>query len=285
MGGFGAWRRARRADEAAVRAFVREREAYAAGLSGRIRAPDGRLRLPGRPGVLYASVGDGGPPRGLCYFSAGRSVLPLFGRPSAAAGLGELAGTLRFSPAACVGPGDSVDALEAECAWVPPIRQRYRAMSLDPDAFRPADLPRGLVIRRATLGDLEALYPLACAYEREEVLSALHRFDPAAAKATQLRALHEQRVYLAVERGRIVGRAQTNARGWCRDQIGGVFVPTELRGRGIGRAVVQALLSDIFAAGQGAALFVKEANEAARRLYESLGFRDEGPFRVDYFSG
>lgn len=287
MAVYGAWRRARRADAAAVRAFVREREAYAAGLAGRIRAPDGGLRLPARPGGLYLSSGEGGSPQGLCYFGAGRSVLPLFERPSAveAAGLGELAGALRFRPAACVGLAEAVDALEAACAWEPPIRQRYRAMSLDPGDYRPSGLVRGLELRRATLGDLEGLFPLACAYEREEVLSPLHRFDPAAAKATQLRALREQRVYLAAERGRIVGRAQTNARGWARDQIGGVFVLPELRGRGIGRAVVQALLSEIFSAGRGAALFVKDGNEAARSLYEGLGFGDEGPFRVDYFSG
>lgn len=287
MAGCGAWRRARRADEEAVRAFVREREAFAAGFAGRIRAPDGGLRLPARPGGLYLSSGEGGSLGGLCYFGAGRSVLPLFARPSAAdaSGLGDLAAALRFRPAACVGLADAVDALEDECAWEPPIRQRYRAMSLDPSAYLPNVRPRGLELRRATLGDLEGLFPLACAYEREEVLSALHRFDPAAAKATQLRALHEQRVYLAMERGRIVGRAQTNARGWERDQIGGVFVLPELRGRGIGRAVVQALLSEIVAEGRGAALFVKDGNEAARRLYEGLGFRDEGPFRVDYFSG
>lgn len=287
MRGFVAWRLARRADEEAVRGFVREREAYAAGFAGRIRAPNGRLRLPARPGGLYASFGEGGSPNGLCYFGVGRSALPLFERPSAtqASGLGELAAALRFRPAACVGLADSVDALEAECDWEPPIRQRYRAMSLDPGSYRPSGSDCGLELRRAALDDLDGLYPLACAYEREEVLSALHRIDPAVAKATQLRALKEQRVYLAVERGRIVGRAQTNARGWERDQIGGVFVIPERRGRGIGRAVVQALLAEIFAAGRGAALFVKEGNRAARRLYDGLGFRDEGPFRVDYFSG
>ena len=55
-----------------------------------------------------------------------------------------------------------------------------------------------------------------------------------------------------------------------------VGVHTDQRGRGFGRALVHATLTELVARGVSAAhLTVRESNVAARRLYGSLGFREE----------
>lgn len=62
-------------------------------------------------------------------------------------------------------------------------------------------------------------------------------------------------------------------------QVGGVFTPPELRGRGHGRAVVAGSLLAARADGVGrAVLFTERENHAARRAYQALGFRVVGDY-------
>ena len=64
-------------------------------------------------------------------------------------------------------------------------------------------------------------------------------------------------------------------------QVGGVFTPPELRGRGHGRAVVAASLE--IARSEGVTrsiLFTDEANAPARRAYEAIGFREIGRYGI-----
>jgi predicted GNAT family acetyltransferase len=82
-----------------------------------------------------------------------------------------------------------------------------------------------------------------------------------------------------------VAKAATNAHAFSLDQIGGVFVAPPYRRRGYGEAVVLELLGRLAGEGKGAALFVKKGNEAARGLYDGLGFEALGPFRADYLQG
>jgi len=115
-------------------------------------------------------------------------------------------------------------------------------------------------------------------------MTAMHAFDPAACRATQAKNLKTQLVYLATVHGRVVARAQTNARGWVFDQIGGIFVDPEFRGLGLGRGVVDALVSDLAVRGRGVSLFVKKINSVARSLYLSMGFCISRDYRVSYFA-
>jgi RimJ/RimL family protein N-acetyltransferase len=62
-------------------------------------------------------------------------------------------------------------------------------------------------------------------------------------------------------------------------QIGGVWTPVPLRGRGYGRSVVGGALQAARGAGaRRAVLFTPETNLPARRSYESLGFQIVGDF-------
>jgi hypothetical protein len=80
-----------------------------------------------------------------------------------------------------------------------------------------------------------------------------------------------------------VGKAATNARAFTLDQIGGVFVEPEYRGRGIAGAMMAYLLGITAKEGRGASLFVKKDNKPALALYERLGFAPIDDFRASYY--
>jgi predicted GNAT family acetyltransferase len=69
-------------------------------------------------------------------------------------------------------------------------------------------------------------------------------------------------------------------------KIGGVWVPSELRGRGCGRAVVAgALLAARRQAGaEWAALFTGQRHAPARRAYRGLGFDVVGDDAITLFT-
>ena len=67
-------------------------------------------------------------------------------------------------------------------------------------------------------------------------------------------------------------------------QVGGVYTPPALRGRGFARAVVAGSLLPARAEGVGrAVLFTERENEAARRAYRALGFRVVGDYGMVLF--
>ncbi len=231
--------------------------------------------------VLLSSGGTAFPVLSGSYDDGGSSsILALQGLRAAR--------TVRtWHPSACVGASDHVGALITALRWKQELAVEYDAMYLAPGTYGLASHSpvSGIAeYRPATLADLDALYPLAAAYEKSEVMTALHAFDPAACRATQAKNLKTQLVYLATMHGRVVARAQTNARGWAFDQIGGIFVDPEFRGLGLGRGVVDALVSDIAARGRGVSLFVKKSNTVARSLYLSMEFQRSRDYRVSYFA-
>lgn len=232
-------------------------------------------------------------------FTASGTAFPVLSEPyddGGAEAVGALKGLLdsrtvrAYKPSACTGAAAHVAALEEALGWKPALDVEFDAMGLDAPSRASGSGPgRASLLgvahyRRAIPADLDELCPLAEQYEKVEVLTALHSFDPAASRATQARNIGNQIVYVALTHGRIVARAQTNARGWTRDQIGGIFVAPEARGLGIGRGVVSALVADIGAQGKGVSLFVKKTNAIARSLYLSLGFSVAKDYRVSYFT-
>lgn len=67
-------------------------------------------------------------------------------------------------------------------------------------------------------------------------------------------------------------------------QVGGVFTPPALRGRGYARAAVAASLARARARGvQRSVLFTAETNQAARRAYTALGYEAIGDFGLVLF--
>ena len=101
-------------------------------------------------------------------------------------------------------------------------------------------------------------------------LARLHPNDLTAAYATADPEV--QPIFGVVHDDRLAAVARITAqipRAWI---IGGVFTVPEARGRGFGREATRAAVTATVLAGARPALFVKEQNLPARRIYERLGF-------------
>jgi ribosomal protein S18 acetylase RimI-like enzyme len=290
------WRRAVGADLRALELFLRSDEEKRVGFSGRlIHEAGASLKLPSPlRGAVWLAARASPEPRlepvslvGAVLCHSTRLVFPIFPDADGDRDFALLASS--FSPASAIGLASDVERYRAASRREPLATVAYRLMSRSSEAWeaatqRPAAAgPQGLVVRRARGSDLAALLPLQEAYEIEEVLTPIHRFNGSACKASLARSLDRQLVYLAEEGGTAVAKAATNARGFAVDQIGGVYTLPSRRGRGLARALMEAILDDIGSQGRRPALFVKPENVAAIALYRGLGFEEIGDFRADYF--
>ncbi|MEC7669216.1 MAG: GNAT family N-acetyltransferase [Pseudomonadota bacterium] len=94
------------------------------------------------------------------------------------------------------------------------------------------------------------------------------------------RAIRNKDIWLLCDpSGLPMAMAGLNARVGDTVQVGSVYVPTDLRNRGLGRTVVSKMLN--YEASQGAKRAILFSNnDAASRAYEAIGFEQIGTFRV-----
>ena len=155
-----------------------------------------------------------------------------------------------------------------------PLLARHRAarvseeelMRLDAADFRPQPAPPTVEVRRATLEDLPAL--------------VAHFHDAGSMSRSPLgveRPLRDTQVWIALEDGRVVASALTNAETRALAMVGGVYTPPAQRGRGLAQAVSSALCAALLAAGKTPVLYWE--NPAAGAVYRRLGFRALGRWR------
>ena len=90
-------------------------------------------------------------------------------------------------------------------------------------------------------------------------------------------SLGDCRPLLAVENGRIVGTGLGSIHGQV-GWVGVIFVVPVLRGRGLGRALTEAVCSDLESA--GCASLVLVATDLGRPVYEKLGFRVQTEYHM-----
>ncbi|MFW6077993.1 MAG: GNAT family N-acetyltransferase [Gemmatimonadota bacterium] len=147
----------------------------------------------------------------------------------------------------------------------------------------PGGAPAGLdlALRDATPDDRELLYRVYASTRREELAAVpwsgeqkdaflRMQFD---AQDRHYREHYADAAFHVVERhGEPVGRLYV-ARWPDEIRIVDIALLPEHRGRGIGTALLEALLAEADAAGSGVSIHVERFNRA-RRLYERLGFAE-----------
>jgi ribosomal protein S18 acetylase RimI-like enzyme len=174
-------------------------------------------------------------------------------------------------------------ALE-EMRLYPAEKKDYDIMCIDrPPLPCHSSAPVNLVIRKPVQKDMDALAELHAAYEKEEVLPSAAEFRPVVSRLNIERIFAEEQMLVAELGGYLIGKINTNAVGFTRYQIGGVYVHPDYRGMGIAGRMTSEFVASLAAQGRGVSLFVNKSNIAARRVYQRIGFEITGDYRIDYF--
>ena len=152
------------------------------------------------------------------------------------------------------------------------------------DLVVPPPLAEGRwVSRRPGRDELPRLVEWRVDFSRE----ALHFPDSPTLRGEcerEIALLHEREDDWVLEDGQLVSYSAFNAHLPDIVQVGGVWTPRELRGRGYGRAVVAGSLLAMAKVGvQRAVLFAER--EDAKRAYAGIGFRVVGEYGLVLFAG
>jgi ribosomal protein S18 acetylase RimI-like enzyme len=264
-----------------------ESESFLRRLESRYAGACGRFLSPGSGKNLVWILRDPGEQVSALLIYSRRTLFPVFCGQTGLPLFRFIRRRFRAAPFHAVqGLREEVQALEAAFTEmgrpaVDIIDYDLMALDAEPADFRGG--PPGLSFRRPDVMDTEALFELQAAYEKEEILPKGSVFNPAACRLNLHRILTEEQFLAAEIDGRLVGKINTSAHSFTRCQIGGVYVHPDYRGLGIARRMTAEFLRPLFAGGWGITLFVKKKNAAARSVYQSLGFRFLGDYRISYY--
>ncbi|MFP4509448.1 MAG: GNAT family N-acetyltransferase [Spirochaetaceae bacterium] len=276
------WKIARRVHHQELQQYLRPQEFRCVTVTERLKTEGSRPVSSGRYLLYEGSSGI----EACVYFTANGFVYPVLpeGPVPDLSGLKSALNAVHPRLFCIMGTQRDVLHMEAVFSLPPVTTVTYFLMERQVPAVpaRPDDDPL-VHIRSAGVLDADTIYPVQRLYEIEEVLMNPESFD-ARVCAQQLRvALNNQLVYIASNQGGVIAKAQTNARGYDWDQIGGVFTRESFRSRGIGRNVMRALLNETDHAERRTCLFVKTHNRAALRMYRSLQYTVRDEFRITYY--
>jgi RimJ/RimL family protein N-acetyltransferase len=187
-----------------------------------------------------------------------------------------------------LGPAAQVAAVMQELAVAPDadVVQMYSVETLYSLDLREIIMPRALTsgevtARRAEPRDLDTLARWRTAY----VIEALNEPDSPelldAGRSAIMRQIQERRLWIAETRNQLAAMTAFNTATKEAVQVGGVFTPPELRGKGYARAAVAQSLLDARADGaEMAILFTGDDNFPAQKAYTALGFRHVGDYCI-----
>ena len=228
-------------------------------------------------GEMWGHVVDGRL-EALCHAAA--NLVPVQAGPEAARAFADRARRQGRRCASIVGDRYAVAAMwaELEPAWGPArdVRDDQPLMVIDgPPAVEPDPL-----VRRVTLDELDLLVPACVAMFTEEVgVSPVAADGGGSYRARVAELIRSGRSFARIEDGRVVFKAEVGSATSAACQVQGVWVPPDLRGRGLSApgmaAVARLAMADIAPV---VSLYVNEYNYAARATYRKVGFTDRGTF-------
>jgi predicted GNAT family acetyltransferase len=130
------------------------------------------------------------------------------------------------------------------------------------------------------MAELDVLLPACIAMFTEEVgVSPLGVDGGVAYRGRVAELVRAGRAFARIEDGRVLFKAEVGSASAEACQVQGVWVPPELRGRGLAAPGMAAVVELARAAvAPVVSLYVNDYNEAARRTYRRVGFADVGAF-------
>lgn len=141
-----------------------------------------------------------------------------------------------------------------------------------------------LKIKKAKKRDAMLLFPLEKAYLLEEVLVGNSGINQQAVLINLKKTCTNQSVFYGLFENKIIAKVNTNGKGFCYNQIGGVFTKPEYRNLGISTYLMKILLNEIHISGKNAVLYVKKENKPALTLYKKLGFNIVSEYSAHYIN-
>lgn len=183
-------------------------------------------------------------------------------------------------------------ALTDHFGTLPPLhrlRHRMPVMRLAQGQLPTQDhlnLPRRMYdppLRPGLLSDEVSLAKCARAVTLEDLGLDPLAFAPAGFQQALRHRIVLGHEYLWVEGDRLVFRAALSVATPESVLVEGVYVPPELRGQGYGKAGMFALCAHLLKEHERVVLLVGEDNDAARRLYERLGFETFDEYQASFF--
>lgn len=144
---------------------------------------------------------------------------------------------------------------------------------------RTAGVSPDLRVRRVRPDEIERYLVAAIAMFTEEIGVDPRSGDGGRSYRRRVQNLIETgRAWARFEDGEVVYKAEVGAMSRRTGQIQGVWVHPEFRGKGYGTAGTAAVANVVVSSGRTASLYVNCFNEAARRSYAKVGFRQIATF-------
>ncbi|HWU22337.1 MAG TPA: GNAT family N-acetyltransferase [Nocardioides sp.] len=226
---------------------------------------------------------EGGELVAACHVAA--NLVPVEADPDDAVDFADAALARRRTTSTIVGPQHAVRPFWERVApdWGRPrdVRWDQRHLAI---AAAPLVEPDPLV-RPSVRADLGALYPACVAMYTEEVgISPEVGGGSDLYRARVLQLVNRSWSFARYDGGEVVFKAEVACATRDAAQIQGVWVPPHLRGQGLATAGMAAVVEQVRATiAPNVSLYVNDWNEAARAVYERVGFVETDRFATIMF--
>ncbi|HTO69992.1 MAG TPA: GNAT family N-acetyltransferase [Myxococcota bacterium] len=151
-------------------------------------------------------------------------------------------------------------------------REPVFAMRLE-DLTRSSDGTRPARVEPAREADADEITQNSAQQHREDLGDDRFAADPRGFRERHHKDVRDGRWWVSRQRGEIVFQVHVGAASATAVQLGGVFVPSWARGCGHATRGMRAIAARMLERHDMVTLYCDEANTAARRVYERLGFR------------
>ncbi|MGD0687554.1 MAG: GNAT family N-acetyltransferase [Streptosporangiaceae bacterium] len=233
---------------------------------------------PGRLGAQLWGYSDGGRLTSLCY--SGANLVPVAATPGAVAAFADRARLQGRRCSSIVGPGPAVQELWGLLApyWGRPreVRAVQPVLAISGDPLIAPDP----MVRAVRPDELDVLLPASVHMFTEEVgVSPIGADGGAAYRARVMELIRVGRSFARIEGGRVIFKAEVGSVTPQVCQVQGVWVPPDMRGRGVGsRGMAAVVATARESIAPTVTLYVNDFNAPARAAYQRVGFTQAGTF-------
>ncbi|MFD0905190.1 GNAT family N-acetyltransferase [Actinomadura sediminis] len=214
----------------------------------------------------------------LCY--SGANLIPVAACPDAVRAFGERARAQGRRCSSIVGPVDAVAPLWRilEPYWGPP--RAVRAVQPVMATSSLPDVEPDRAVRRVRMDEFDIVYPACVSMFTEEVGVSPNAGDGGVLYRSRVAELiRDGRAFARIEDGRVLFKAEIGAVTPHACQVQGVWVPPDMRGRGLSVSGMAAVVAEsLRTIAPTVSLYVNDYNVRARAAYRRVGFVETGSF-------